>query len=206
MSSDSASANDLKTLLERRTAEEVESNIINVPARSAPSSKLSSPVQSPRRMSTGDFLSSSSAASQVIRFWSSTEIPVSDVTGTAFHSLASPDKLSGLEQDWSPLHSPTWNSVISKSGNPSGETAQVNSNRSLESSSWPDQGLVAVHPLPLPPRAPLPSLSTFLPHSSPVLEVPSMKWQWQKGKLIGRGTFGNVYVATNKYAKNFLIV
>ena len=26
-----------------------------------------------------------------------------------------------------------------------------------------------------------------------------MKNQWQKGKLLGRGTFGTVYVATNRY-------
>lgn len=31
-------------------------------------------------------------------------------------------------------------------------------------------------------------------------EVP-MRSQWQKGKLIGRGTFGSVYVASNKYAR-----
>ncbi|KAL4372144.1 hypothetical protein AHAS_Ahas06G0236400 [Arachis hypogaea] len=47
-------------------------------------------------------------------------------------------------------------------------------------SSNPKNNHVDAHPLPLPPRV-----------SS------SMKGQWQKGKLIGRSTFGSVYHATN---------
>lgn len=60
---------------------------------------------------------------------------------------------------------------------------------------------VEVHPLPLPLGANLPSpkvLITTEPESQP------MKGQWQKGKLIGRGTFGSVYVATNRYVQ-FLV-
>ena len=30
--------------------------------------------------------------------------------------------------------------------------------------------------------------------------VSSFKGQWQKGRLIGRGTFGGVYLAMNRYA------
>ncbi|KAG9150369.1 hypothetical protein Leryth_014546 [Lithospermum erythrorhizon] len=41
------------------------------------------------------------------------------------------------------------------------------------------------HPLPLPPVV----------YRS---EMPSVKGQWQKGKLIGRGTYGSVYVATHR--------
>ncbi|XP_057768461.1 mitogen-activated protein kinase kinase kinase 5-like isoform X2 [Salvia miltiorrhiza] len=69
-----------------------------------------------------------------------------------------------------------------------------------------------VHTLPLPPGAdmPTPTSSTShlsgpttpgVKHSSPVSQLvakPQLISQWQKGKLIGRGTFGSVYVASNR--------
>lgn len=69
------------------------------------------------------------------------------------------------------------------------------------------------HPLPLPPGALSPPKSSVtsavMPH---IMEKPSAspkKSQWQKGKLIGRGTFGSVYIGTNRYASicwNLLVV
>jgi len=44
------------------------------------------------------------------------------------------------------------------------------------------------HPLPLPPSSP--------GSSSHSRSVPS---QWKKGKLLGRGTFGHVYLGFNRY-------
>lgn len=57
---------------------------------------------------------------------------------------------------------------------------------------------VNAHPLPLPPGATVTVTSqpVTLHHNT---DVSSMKGQWQKGKLIGRGTFGSVYLATNRY-------
>ncbi|XP_057769007.1 mitogen-activated protein kinase kinase kinase 5-like isoform X2 [Salvia miltiorrhiza] len=78
-----------------------------------------------------------------------------------------------------------------------------------------------VHPLPLPPSVSMPAfptpispvgfvpdLSSLPPQSMPVslqaakndfLAAPEpIKSKWQKGKLIGRGTFGSVYVASNR--------
>lgn len=60
-----------------------------------------------------------------------------------------------------------------------------------------------VHPLPLPPGAACPSSSAA---ASPVSypqgplkqDLFPMNSQWKKGKLIGRGTFGSVYVASNR--------
>ncbi|TKY55740.1 Mitogen-activated protein kinase kinase kinase YODA [Spatholobus suberectus] len=62
---------------------------------------------------------------------------------------------------------------------------------------------VNVHPLPLPLRDTLPSPPTANPFSPVVAksELLPMKSQWQKGKLIGRGMFGSVYVATNRDIK-----
>lgn len=66
------------------------------------------------------------------------------------------------------------------------------------------------HRLPLPPIS-TPNISTFLPNSStPASPIsrspgrtenpPSPGSRWKKGKLIGRGTFGHVYVGFNRYA------
>ncbi|KAM7265385.1 hypothetical protein ACFE04_003068 [Oxalis oulophora] len=56
-----------------------------------------------------------------------------------------------------------------------------------------------VHPLPLPPGAGLMHAHTLPAHQvSPKSEILPMNNKWQKGKLIGRGTFGSVYVASNR--------
>ncbi|KAI3768375.1 hypothetical protein L2E82_18996 [Cichorium intybus] len=57
-----------------------------------------------------------------------------------------------------------------------------------------------VHPLPLPPGIFSPVTSSpprinFKPDSMP---PPLKQNQWRKGKLIGRGTFGSVYVGSNR--------
>lgn len=93
----------------------------------------------------------------------------------------------------SPFHSPTvkspqWNPISS-----SVPASLFNQNISLES---------RVHPLPLPPGAAT-SAATF-PHVTAKTEALQMTSQWQKGKLIGRGTFGSVYVAVNRYV-NMLV-
>lgn len=57
-----------------------------------------------------------------------------------------------------------------------------------------------VHPLPLPPTScvlpPLPSPSPKIANKTQALDS-----QWKKGKLIGRGTFGSVYVGSNRYVE-----
>ena len=59
---------------------------------------------------------------------------------------------------------------------------------------------VKVHPLPLPPGATTPSPSA--PTPQPIAEILvslGIDSQWQKEKLIGRGSFGSVYLATKWY-------
>lgn len=86
--------------------------------------------------------------------------------------------------------------------------------------SWRESNAQAnVHTLPLPPGADMTSMPTpassnsptsdltgvtslpLTPISTPVsgAEQIPVRSQWQKGKLIGRGTFGSVYVASNRY-------
>ncbi|KAK9990572.1 hypothetical protein SO802_025557 [Lithocarpus litseifolius] len=57
---------------------------------------------------------------------------------------------------------------------------------------------VKVHPLPLSPGAAMPSPSA--PAPQPIAESESlwMNSQWHKGRLIGGGSFGSVYLATNR--------
>jgi hypothetical protein len=43
----------------------------------------------------------------------------------------------------------------------------------------------------------------FTTQAAPKVEMPSVAGQWQKGKLLGSGTFGCVYEATNRYGSVF---
>ncbi|CAN4087718.1 unnamed protein product [Withania somnifera] len=75
--------------------------------------------------------------------------------------------------------------------------------------SWPDDGRPQSHPLPLPPLTI--SNSSPFSHSNSVATSPSVSRspgraenlaspgsRWKKGKLLGRGTFGHVYVGFNR--------
>lgn len=68
--------------------------------------------------------------------------------------------------------------------------------------SWPENDHVDVHPLPLPPRASSPAQLSMLHQVTEIQH--SVKGRWQKGKLIGRGTFGSVFHATSLYAISFI--
>ncbi|KAK4771003.1 hypothetical protein SAY87_031535 [Trapa incisa] len=54
---------------------------------------------------------------------------------------------------------------------------------------------INAHPLPLPPG---PQLMSQLSTANNKPNISCSRGQWQKGKLIGRGTFGSVYIATNR--------
>ncbi|KAI3503109.1 hypothetical protein L1887_31545 [Cichorium endivia] len=104
----------------------------------------------------------------------------------------------------SPVHS-TQIRTATKSPNPS--SSPLHKKSSIESpmsrhgsNVQAPMASASVHPLPLPPGAPLhppssPSQTNNKPHSLP--KTPR-KSRWQKGKLIGRGTFGSVYVSSNR--------
>ncbi|KAG1347922.1 mitogen-activated protein kinase kinase kinase 5 [Cocos nucifera] len=169
--------------------------MLNIPAKSAPNSGFSSPVRSPRRLSNVD-ISTSGIFPQISQCWSSPEIPSIDMT--IFSPQASPEKI--ISPDCSPLHSPARKSPVLRPRNPSAPPSP------LHSKMFPDNPVpwhennnnVGVHPLPLPPGAPAPSPSSFAHQTAAKPEVSLMAGQWQKGKLIGSGTFGNVYEATNR--------
>ncbi|GFP97516.1 mitogen-activated protein kinase kinase kinase yoda [Phtheirospermum japonicum] len=87
----------------------------------------------------------------------------------------------------SPLHSPT------KHGTSRGVSVHSH-NKSLPG----DTNSANVHPLPRPPVVSRPSPT--IRHSFDISDVSSsVKGQWQRGRPIGRGTYGSVYFATHRY-------
>ncbi|XP_043712647.1 mitogen-activated protein kinase kinase kinase 5-like isoform X2 [Telopea speciosissima] len=171
--------------------------MLNVPINSAPTSGFNSPAHSPRRYGSGDFFPSPLMGSPGFQVWSAPEIPPLDMLG-GLSPRASPEKFIS-SPDCSPLYSPTIMSPGIKPRSSSGAASPLHHKQSAESSSaWHESnGHVTVHPLPLPPGAITTSQPAFVHQTTPKPETSSMTSQWQKGKLIGRGTFGSVYVATN---------
>ncbi|XP_007017362.2 PREDICTED: mitogen-activated protein kinase kinase kinase YODA isoform X1 [Theobroma cacao] len=186
-------ADSTKSLLSRRKGSHdlnfgsVNYNLrLNVPARSAPTTALSSPSVSPQRSKTVDPFPSSSSGPQELRGLIDFDA-LHLGRAAAYTSPVSPVKTVHTPEH-SPLHSPGPNKILFAS-----------SRDWLESNSQ-----VNAHPLPLPPGA-LPSSQSSMPLPSPVsshnIEKPiatSMISQWQKGRLLGRGTYGSVYEATNR--------
>ncbi|WOK97059.1 mitogen-activated protein kinase kinase kinase YODA-like isoform X2 [Canna indica] len=174
---------------------------LNIPAKSAPTSGFSSPVRSPlsspRRLSNVDFLPFA-LSTPGVHGWSAPDIASADVVSV--FSPHSPPEKNGGSPDLSPRYSPTTKNPFLRSKNPSASSSPLHSVMFPENSAtWHENGgNISVHPLPLPPGAASPSHSGFSHQNVVKAEPLSMTNQWQKGKLIGSGTFGNVYEATNR--------
>ncbi|XP_058100260.1 mitogen-activated protein kinase kinase kinase 5 isoform X3 [Magnolia sinica] len=109
--------------------------------------------------------------------------------------------ICSLLTDPNPDSSPAFvQQATENSNNPSGAASPFHPKTSSErSAAWLDNNaIVTAHPLPLPPGATMPSSPAFVHQATETSEVPSMINQWVKGKLIGSGTFGNVYIALNR--------
>ncbi|KAH1267107.1 Mitogen-activated protein kinase kinase kinase 5 [Glycine max] len=161
---------------------------LSVPPRSAPTS----PLGSPSNKNDDDLVPYYYVSPKGNQFWSAPEMPTFDSS----HPPPAFFDLSALHTDNipSPHQSPTRLSSLSIPPKLSLDTSIARRETTAP---------LAVHPLPLPPWAgPGPPLlspsSTFSPPVAKTESLP-MKNQWQKGKLLGRGTFGTVYVATNRY-------
>ncbi|CAH2043141.1 unnamed protein product [Thlaspi arvense] len=186
---------------------------VNIPTMSAPTSPYMSPVPSPQRKSTGHDLPLFYLPPKSNQAWSAPEMPL-DTSGLpppAFYDL------SAFSTDNSPINSPRPRSPHrqTRSPQPSGPSsplhARLSPDRSRDSVSSPLHPRLStdvtngrrensnVHPLPLPPGASSSSAAASVPSPQAPLKLDSfpMNSQWKKGKLIGRGTFGSVYVASN---------
>ncbi|XP_006650640.2 mitogen-activated protein kinase kinase kinase 5-like [Oryza brachyantha] len=185
-----------KEKLQDKSSDETLTFRLDIPAKSAPSSGFSSPVQSPRRISNVDFLST--AMSIQGTNLSSASVWSPDLYGSS-PSCASPEKLMG-GQERSPRSSPLRSPVL-RSKNPSAPPSPIHPKLFPENHvSRPEgNGSVNLHPLPLPPASVSPKQTNFSHQPVPKVDTPSMAGQWQKGKLIGSGTFGCVYEAANRH-------
>ncbi|CAL0312793.1 unnamed protein product [Lupinus luteus] len=170
--------------------------LVSVPARSA----SSSPFASPQKTGNGDFVPYYYVTPKGKQFWSAPEMPTSEAgqPPPAFFDVFALGAESSPPHQSTQLRSPQRHLRSS-----SGPSSPIHSMLSLETAAARRESSVpvSVHPLPLPPGAALPSPSahaTSFSHTAAKSESFPMKSQWQKGKLIGRGTFGSVYVATNR--------
>ncbi|KAL0915836.1 hypothetical protein M5K25_013295 [Dendrobium thyrsiflorum] len=167
---------------------------LNIPAKSAPPSGFSSPVLSPRRLSNVDVFPSTFNVSQGLPVCFAPEAPYVDMmTGQA-----SPEKIHG-SPDRSPIYSPAIKSSIPMSKNPSAPQSPLHPKMYSDSSGAWHENNVNVHPLPLPPGPAVLVQPSFSHQNASKNDGASMTSQWQKQKLIGSGTFGNVYKATNRH-------
>ncbi|KAK3222685.1 hypothetical protein Dsin_009710 [Dipteronia sinensis] len=164
---------------------------LDTPFQSAPTSPFGSPLLSPQRMSVSEmFQYNHKIPIGNHQVWSAPEMPTLDVPGLpppAFFDY------TAISADNSPFHSPRSRSPCRNPISPNGPPSPIHSKLSRESTCH-----IEVHPLPLPPGAAIPSPSSPIPQIPAKPESLPMKCQWQKGKPIGRGTFGSVYVASNR--------
>ncbi|XP_060193212.1 mitogen-activated protein kinase kinase kinase 5-like [Lycium barbarum] len=130
----------------------------------------------------------------VFQVWSAPEMPPNS---DAHHGLGFSYNHAFSSVDSSPLHSPRL-SPQRRSKSPSGPASPLhqplpNDHQSPMARRESTCAQANVHPLPLPPLA-TPPVSP----PAPKTDITPVKSQWKKGKLIGRGTFGSVYVASNR--------
>ncbi|XP_023637062.1 mitogen-activated protein kinase kinase kinase 5 isoform X1 [Capsella rubella] len=190
---------------------------VSIPTMSAPTSPYMSPVPSPQRKSTGHDLPFFYLPPKSNQAWSAPDMPL-DTSGLpppAFYDI------TAFSTDNSPIHSPQPRSPRRqiRSPQPSRPSSPLHSMLSPDHSAAPRDSVSSplhprmstdvtngrrdncnVHPLPLPPGAACPSsTAASVPCPQAPLKQDSfpMNSQWKKGKLIGRGTFGSVYVASN---------
>lgn len=188
---------------------------VSIPTMSAPTSPYMSPVPSPQRKSTGHDLPFFYLPPKSNQAWSAPDMPLdtSGLTPPAFYDF------TVFSTDNSPIHSPQPRSPRRqiRSPQPSRPSSPLHSMQSPDNSAAPRDSVSSplhprlstdvtngrrensnVHPLPLPPGAACPS-SVPCPQAPLKVDSFPMNSQWKKGKLIGRGTFGSVYVASNRY-------
>ncbi|KAM3381985.1 mitogen-activated protein kinase kinase kinase YODA [Capsicum galapagoense] len=190
---------------------------------SAPDSSMSSPSRSPMRAAGSEQVTGST-------LWAGRPYPDLSSLGSGHCSSPGSGQNSGHNSmggdmsgqlfwqpcrgspEYSPIPSPRMTSPGPSSRIHSGAVTPIHpravGGASELQTSWPDDGRLQSHPLPLPPL----TISNSLPfsHSNSVATSPSVPRspgraenlaspgsRWKKGKLLGRGTFGHVYVGFN---------
>jgi len=178
-------------------------------AKSAPTTAFSSPVLSPRRLSSGDVLPVRNFKSaQGQELGTSSSVPSLGQNWMAEMIAQHSSDKSIISPDPSPLQSPKIRSSGQRSRIHTGAVSPLHSRLASDFTGWRDDGInINVHPLPLPPGSTSPfgppplspsSPSAVVQRSSGRIETSVAPGRWQKGKLLGCGTFGTVYVGFNR--------
>ncbi|KAE8662858.1 Mitogen-activated protein kinase kinase kinase YODA [Hibiscus syriacus] len=163
----------------------------NDPISSAPGSPLSRAVISPTGKNPSHRFLHFMTPAGGNHAWSAPEMPTLDVPG---HFPLGYYDYGAYSIDYTPFHTPPNRSPRQRQR--SGPPSPIKQRISLDSSPSRSSN---VHPLPRPPGAAMTSTSASIPPQVTSNPDPlRMNCQWKKGKLIGRGTFGSVYVASNR--------
>ncbi|XP_063937827.1 mitogen-activated protein kinase kinase kinase 5 [Daucus carota subsp. sativus] len=185
------------TLASRRSpgrpygTEMTRNNKLNVPL-SIPASSFSSPSLSPAN-NFSETLASHHLSPPAFHNWSAPELHSPDMILGHAHPYQ-PFEKTGISADNSPIHIQKMNFGHS-SISPQGVVSPLNRKPADTSTTRRDSSnQTNVHPLPLPPPASTASQSVL----SPKFAAKQGKSHWNKGKLIGRGTFGSVYVGSDR--------
>lgn len=193
--------NGFREKFQDKSSAETMNFLLNIPAKSAPSSGFSSPVCSPRRLRNVDF-SYTVEHAQGPQAWSAPSIRSIDFVGASSPRTSPERYVRGPERYpcYNALRSP-----ILMPRNTSAPPSPMHRKLFPESHTSRTEGNASVnlHPLPLPPGALSPMQTGFSDQLTPNVEMPSVAGQWQKGRLLGSGTFGCVYEATNRYGSVF---
>uniref|UniRef100_A0A2P2LPC1 mitogen-activated protein kinase kinase kinase n=1 Tax=Rhizophora mucronata TaxID=61149 RepID=A0A2P2LPC1_RHIMU len=177
-------------------------NCISSP-KSDPTTGLSSPAVSPEGSHVAE-LSNSLVTPQESQICSALEsVDLGRIT--ASHGYQVPSAKSAHSPDVSPFDNLTGQSSHLRPRWPNKLSFPLN-HKLLTGIPWQRLDFnshVSAHPLPLPPGAApsQPFVSSPLAVLQNATERPNMlprKTHWQKGKLIGRGMYGSVYVGTNR--------
>lgn len=181
---------------------------LSVVAKSAPTTAFSSPALSPRRLSSGDvLLGRNFKAANGQELGTSSSVPLLGQNWMAEMIAQHSSDKNLISPDPSPLQSPRIKSPVQRSRIHTGAMSPMQSRLASDfSTGWHDD-VNNVHPLPLPPSNTSPvgppplspsSTSAVVQRSSGRIETSVTPGRWQKGKLLGSGTFGTVYVGFNR--------
>lgn len=189
---------------ERKSIKELKGGV----AKSAPTTAFSSPALSPRRLSSGDvLLGRNFKAANGQELGTSSSVPLLGQNWMAEMIAQHSSDKNPISPDPSPLQSPRIKSPVQRSRIHTGAMSPLQSRLASDfSTGWHDD-VNNVHPLPLPPSNTIPvgppplspsSPSAVVQRSSGRIETSVTPGRWQKGKLLGSGTFGTVYVGFNR--------
>lgn len=189
---------------ERKSIKELKGGV----AKSAPTTAFSSPALSPRRLSSGDvLLGRNFKAANGQELGTSSSVPLLGQNWMAEMIAQHSSDKNPISPDPSPLQSPRIKCPVQRSRIHTGAMSPLQSRLASDfSTGWHDD-VNNVHPLPLPPSNTSPvgppplspsSPSAVVQRSSGRIETSVTPGRWQKGKLLGSGTFGTVYVGFNR--------